>query len=206
MIPWDERYGAEAFFYGIEPNDFLRERFAAIRAGGDVLCLAEGEGRNAVFLAGQGYRVVALDQSAVGLRKAERLAAERGVGITTVVANLDGHRIEPQRWDGIVSIWCHLPSRLRAAVHRQVVGGLKPGGIFLLEAYTPAQLQFGTGGPKEVDLLPTLSALREELAGLEFIHAVERERVIHEGQGHEGRSAVVQVVARRASTTGGGPR
>ena len=86
MIPWDERYGAEGFFYGTEPNDFLREQCGAIRAGGEVLCLAEGEGRNAVFLAGQGYRVVALDQSAVGLRKAERLAAERGVSVATVVA------------------------------------------------------------------------------------------------------------------------
>lgn len=206
MIPWDERYGAEGFFYGTEPNDFLREQFAAIRPGGDVLCLAEGEGRNAVFLAGQGYRVVALDQSAVGLGKAERLAAERGVSLATVVANLDSHRIEPQRWDGIVSIWCHLPSRLRAAVHRQVVEGLKIGGVFLLEAYTPAQLQFGTGGPKEVDLLPTLAMLRQELAGLECVRGEERERVIHEGQGHDGRSAVVQVVARRASTDAGGSR
>ena len=199
MMSWDERYGASGFFYGTEPNDFLRERCAAIPAGGDVLCLAEGEGRNAVFLAGQGYRVVAVDQSAVGLGKATQLAADRGVRIETVVANLDGYAIEPGRWDGIVSIWCHLPTALRAAVHRQVVAGLKAGGVFLLEAYTPAQLQHGTGGPKDIDLLPTLAALRQELAGLDLLHAVEIERVIHEGQGHAGLSAVVQVLARRAA-------
>jgi hypothetical protein len=119
------------------------------------------------------------------------------VRIETVVANLDGYRMEPARWDGIVSIWCHLPRTLRAAVHRQVVDGLKVGGVFLLEAYTPAQLRHGTGGPKEIDLLPTLADLRGELAGLEFEHAVEVERVIHEGQGHDGLSAVVQIVARR---------
>jgi hypothetical protein len=141
--------------------------------------------------------VVALDQSAIGLRKAQQLATERGVRIETVVANLEGYRMEPARWDGIVSIWCHLPAALRAAVHRQVFDGLKVGGVFLLEAYTPEQLKHGTGGPKDVALLPTLAELRRELAGLELVHAVELERVIHEGQGHDGHSAVVQVLARR---------
>ena len=138
-----------------------------------------------------------MDQSPVGLGKAVQLAVAKGVHIETQVADLSAYQIEPDRWDGIVSIWCHLPGALRAAAHRQVVAGLKVGGVFLLEAYTPAQLAYGTGGPKEVDLLPTLAGLREELAGLEFVHAVERERVIHEGAGHAGPSAVVQVVARR---------
>lgn len=197
MISWDERYGTTNYFYGTEPNDFLREHSPEIRRGGDVLCLAEGEGRNAVFLARQGFRPLAVDQSPVGLGKAVQLAEARGVHIDTVVADLAAYQVEPDRWDGIVSIWCHLPSALRAAVHRQVAAGLKVGGVFLLEAYTPAQLAHGTGGPKDTDLLPTLAHLREELAGLEFVHAVERERVIHEGAGHAGLSAVVQVVARR---------
>jgi SAM-dependent methyltransferase len=195
MNSWDEKYGAPGHYYGTEPNDFLRERHAAIPAGGDVLCLAEGEGRNAVFLAQQGFRVVAVDQSPVGLRKAQALATERGISLEAVVADLAEHRIEPDRWDGIVSIWCHLPQPLRAAVHRQAVAGLRRGGAFLLEAYTPAQLGYGTGGPKTVDLLPTLAELRGELAGLDLVHAVERERDVHEGQGHTGRSAVVDIVA-----------
>jgi hypothetical protein len=199
MISWDERYGKPDYFYGTEPNDFLRGHCTEIRSGGDVLCLAEGEGRNAVFLAQQGFHPLALDQSAVGLGKAMQLARARHVHIDTVVANLDDYRIEAGRWDGIVSIWCHLPSALRAVVHRQVVAGLKIGGVFLLEAYTPAQLAHGTGGPKDLDLLPTLAGLREELAGLEFVHAEERERVIHEGPGHNGPSSVVQVVARRSA-------
>jgi hypothetical protein len=96
-----------------------------------------------------------------------------------------------------VSIWCHLPRELRAAVHRKVAAGLKVGGVFLLEAYTPEQLKHGTGGPKTVDLLPTLAELRSELAPLELVHAEERERMVHEGKGHDGLSAVVQVVAVR---------
>lgn len=199
MIPWDERYGKDSYFYGTEPNDFLRERHAAIAANGMVLSLGEGEGRNAVFLAERGYRVVALDQSSKGLEKARRMAANKHVEIDTIVADLDVYQIEPQSWDGIVSIWCHLPSALRAAVHRQVVAGLKSGGAFLLEAYTPHQIGYGTGGPKSVDLLPTLVQLRQELAGLEFTHALEAERVVHEGAGHTGLSATVQVIARRAA-------
>jgi len=195
MNSWDEKYGAPGHYYGTEPNDFLRERYAVIPAGGRVLCLAEGEGRNAVFLAQQGYRVVAVDRSPVGLRKAQALAAERGVQIETAVADLADYPITPGHWDGIVSIWCHLPQPLRAAVHGQVVAGLKPGGIFLLEAYTPAQLRYGTGGPKSVDLLPTLAELQMELAGLDFVLAEEREREIHEGHGHAGLSAVVDIVA-----------
>jgi SAM-dependent methyltransferase len=194
---WDERYAGESFFYGTEPNDFLRAHATVIRAGGRVLCLAEGEGRNAVFLAGLGFSVVALDQSAVGLRKALQLAEARGASITTLQGNLDDYRVEPGSWDAIVSIWCHLPTSLRAKVHAQVVDGLKPGGVFLLEAYRPEQLQFGTGGPKTVDMLPTLAQLREELTGLEFEHAAELEREVQEGQGHAGHSAVVQVLARK---------
>lgn len=197
MNMWDERYGSEDYFYGTEPNDFLREHRGLIRPRGDVLCLAEGEGRNAVFLAQQGFRVVAVDQSPVGLRKAQRLAAERGVAVQTVVADLNEFPIEPDRWDGIVSIWCHVPAPLRAAVHRKVARGLKAGGVFLLEAYTPDQLRHGTGGPKTADLMPTLAALRDELAGLDLDVAVERERVVREGAGHDGLSSVVQIVARR---------
>jgi hypothetical protein len=195
---WDERYGTDRYYYGTEPNEFLKAQVAAIPAGGEVLCLAEGEGRNAVFLAASGYRPVALDQSPVGLEKAQRLAEQRGVRLETVVSDLADYRIEPERWDGIVSIWCHLPSTLRAEVHRRVVAGLRPGGAFLLEAYTPAQLRHGTGGPSSADLLPTLQQLRDELAGLEFAVGVERERVIHEGEHHNGLSAVVEVVALKA--------
>jgi len=197
MSMWDERYAEERFFYGTQPNDFLRTHAAAIRPGGRVLCLGEGEGRNAVFLAGLGLAVVALDQSEVGLHKALQLAAALGVSISTLQASLENYFIAPGDWDAIVSIWCHLPSSLRGKVHRQIGAGLKPGGLFLLEAYRPEQLKFGTGGPKDADMLATLAQLRGELSGLEFEYAAESDRDVQEGQGHAGRSAVVQVLARK---------
>lgn len=197
MTSWDERYGKDEYFYGVEANDFLREQAAQIAPGALVLCLGEGEGRNAAFLASLGLRVIALDQSAVGLAKAERLAAARGLRIDTVVADLADYRIEPGRYGAIVSIWCHLPSALRRRVHAQIVAGLAPGGVLILEAYVPAQIARGTGGPRDPDLLPTLAELRRDFAALEIGRGEECERIVVEGTGHQGPSAVVQLVAKK---------
>ena len=118
---------------------------------GDVLCLAEGEGRNAVYLARQGFAATAVDSSRVGLAKADKLAQEFGVTIQTVLADLADYTIEEGVWDSIVSISCHVHQDLRRRLHRDVVAGLKEGGTFLLEAYTPKQLEFGTGGPPSAE-------------------------------------------------------
>jgi len=194
---WNERYGTPDFFYGTEPNDFLRAHAGRIPQGGAVLCLAEGEGRNAVYLAGLGYRVTGVDGSAVGMAKLKKLAGERGVPVAAVVSDLAEYPIAPGAWDAIVSIWCHLPEPLRARVHRACVAGLRPGGVFVFEAYHPRQLQFKTGGPPTADLMVTLEQVRGELAGLEILEARETERTVQEGRGHHGHSAVVQVLARK---------
>lgn len=193
---WNQRYDRAEYVFGVEPNDFLRDVADRIPAG-PVLCLAEGEGRNAVFLAGRGHAVTAVDQSVVGLTKAQRLAAERGVTIETTVADLGQFRIEPGAWAGIVSIFWHVPADLRISVYGRVVAGLQPGGVFILEAYTPAQIGLDTGGPGDPALTPTLAQIREELAGLEFDVGRELRREVLEGIGHTGWSQVVQVLARK---------
>ncbi len=190
---WNERYAAAGHLYGTEPNGFLAA-MAPLIPPGPVLCLAEGEGRNAVHLAARGHRVTAVDQSAVGLAKAQRLASTRGVALETVVADLAGYPLSPGGWAGIISIFAHLPVPLRRKVHAAVANGLKPGGVFILEAYTPAQLAFETGGPKDPALLMRLDDLRAELAGLDLSVAREIERDVVEGSGHRGRAAVVQVI------------
>lgn len=196
MSQWDDRYGAGEYVYGTEPNDFLAEMAERIPPG-RVLCLAEGQGRNAVFLSRLGYDVTGVDSSAVGLEMAQRLAADRGVRIETLVADLAQFDPGIAVWDGIVSIFCHLPSPLRSEVMRKVVRALRPGGVLILEAYTPDQLRFETGGPRSLDLLASLADLKSDLAGLRFDHAVEIERDVVEGQLHKGRAAVVQIVAVR---------
>ena len=191
---WNRRYSDPEYVYGTVPNEFLMSVAEKIPRG-QVLSLAEGEGRNAVYLAQLGYKVLAVDSSAVGLAKAQYLAEERDVTIETRVADLAGFAIEPNSWDAIVSIFCHLPSGIRSSVHHKVVVGLRPGGMFILEAYTPLQLKLKTGGPSTTDMLMTLEDLRTELKGLNFIHARELERDVVEGKFHTGRGAVVQVVA-----------
>ena len=193
---WDERYAAEEYVYGKDPNDFLREMCPLLKKG-FVLCLAEGEGRNAVFLARQGFNVTAVDSSRVGLAKADKLGQECGVAVDTVVADLADYTILPGAWDIIVSIWAHVHQDLRKRLHEDVVAGLRPGGTFLLEAYTPRQLEFDTGGPSSVEYLMDLESLRQELDGLEFLHSRELVRDVVEGIHHTGKAAVVQVLARK---------
>lgn len=191
---WDQRYDTAEYVYGTDPNDFLANVIAEMPKG-RTLCLAEGEGRNAVFLAEHGHQVVAVDASRVGLQKASQLAKERGVQITTVIADLAEFEIEPDSWNAIVSIFAHVPPAIRRPLHKRVVEGLKSGGMLVLEAYRPEQIKLGTGGPPVPALTMTLNALRDELDGLIFRHASELERDVVEGRYHSGKGAVVQVIA-----------
>jgi SAM-dependent methyltransferase len=193
---WDMRYREPGYAYGRAPNDFIVAVTASIPRG-RILSLAEGEGRNAVYLASLGCRVTAVDSSSAGLRKAEALAAERGVAITAIVADLGHFRILPEHWDGIVSCYCHIPSSIRQALHRAVVRGLKPGGVFVLEAFSKQQLAYNSGGPQDADLLMSLVELKRELTGLEFIRAATLEREVQEGSRHTGLASVVQILARK---------
>lgn len=191
---WNERYATEEYVYGTAPNTFLASVADQIPAGSRILCLAEGEGRNAVFLARQGHRVVAVDQSPIGLEKAQRLAQAAGVEVETVAADLAEYPIEAGSWDAIISIFCHLPTALRKGVHASAVEGLAAGGLFILEAYTPEQLELKTGGPPVVELMMNLEDLNTELTGLNFRHAAELQREVVEGRLHNGIGAVVQIV------------
>jgi len=192
--PWDERYAGNAYRYGTTANDFLQSVADRLPLG-NCLCLAEGEGRNATFLAERGHRVTAVDASAVGLAKARRLAEERRVELVTSVADLDDYPIEAEFWDSIISIYCHVDGDIRPVLHRRVVEGLRRGGMLVLEAYRPEQLAYGTGGPPTLEKLMSLKQLQAELAGLDFLHAAELEREVVEGDLHTGVGAVVQLLA-----------
>jgi SAM-dependent methyltransferase len=193
---WEQRYGIEAYLFGTEPNEFLRSSLASLPRG-TVLCLAEGEGRNAVFLAENGYEVHSVDLTEAGVAKTLRLAESRDVRVDAVVGDLAEFDIGTDRWDLIVSIFAHMAPAARRGLHRRVVAALKPAGVLLLEAYTPQQVGRGTGGPSTPETTMTLDALRVELAGLELLHAAELDRDVIEGPGHTGAGAVVQVIARK---------
>lgn len=196
MSKWDERYASGGYLFGTEPNGFLASRAHSIPYG-PVLCIAEGEGRNAAWLAGRGYDVTAMDASSVGMTKARRLATAKGVRIETLVADLDDFDFGEGCWSGIVSTFGHLLPDLRRAVSRGIIGGLRPGGVVIIEAYTPDQLAFKTGGPSNPDLLVRAEMLGEDYRELELLHLAETEREVIEGELHIGRAHVVQLVGKK---------
>jgi SAM-dependent methyltransferase len=192
---WDERYSETGFAFGTEPNDFLVASVGLLQPESQILCLAEGEGRNAVHLASLGHRVTAVDSSSVGLEKALLLAKQRGVSIAIVEADLEDYHIPPGAFQAIISIFCHLPPAIRMRLHQKVCEGLTPGGIFILEGYAKKQIDNNTGGPRKIDLLMDLEELKRELQPLILGHALETERNIQEGAYHNGIGAVVQIIA-----------
>lgn len=192
---WEDRYGAEdGYVYGTAPNDFLAASVADL-ARCEVLCIADGEGRNGVYLAGLGHTVTSMDMTEAGMTKAAALAADRGVELTTIVADLADFDLGENRWDLIVSIFAHAPPPIRAGVHARLATALRPTGKLILEAYTPDQVGRGTGGPPVPELTMTLDGLRHELVDMTIETGHELVRSVIEGPGHTGDGAVVQVIA-----------
>lgn len=190
---WDERYATDDYRFGTRPNQFLVDCTAGLTPG-RALSLGEGEGRNAVYLAQLGFDVTAVDQSAVGNAKARRLAALKGVCITTVTADLNDYVIEPGSWDLIIDFFCHMPETERVALHQRVIDGLKPGGAYIYEIFTPQQLELATGGPTTRDLVVSLEQARTELAGLNLRVAREVVRHRDEEDSDSRLQAVLQVM------------
>lgn len=194
---WNQRYGKDEFAYGTAPNDFLVDFSDRIPRGGRVLCLADGEGRNGVWLAGQGHAVTSVDIAAEGMAKAGRLAAQRGVALETRVADLAAFDPGVGVWDAIVSIFMHLPPTLRREVFARCVAALRPGGVVLFEAYGKGQLGRGTGGPPEIDLLVDPDEVAREFPGCRILHAFCGLREVREGRHHSGTGEVVQLVVQK---------
>lgn len=192
---WDARYEGDDFFYGVAANDFLVQHVDEFE--GPVLSLAEGEGRNAVFLAERGFDVLGVDISPVGLGKARRLAAARGVCIETAVADLAEYMPEAAHYGCVISIFAHLPPAVREVLYPRVIAALKPGGLLLLEGYSEHQLARDTGGPKDPAMLLSVDTVRADFPGLKPVLLHEIEREVQEGAGHTGLASVVQFIGRK---------
>lgn len=197
---WDERFTGEQYVYGIEPNVFLTEQAHRLTPGSRVLVPGDGEGRNGVWLAGQAMNVRSVDVSAVGLAKAETLAARRGVGIETECADLASWAWPVAEVDAVVSLFLHLPTVLRPRIHAKMAGALRPGGIVILEAFRPAQLAYASGGPKDLDLLYTAEQLRSDFQAMEILLIEEALITLDEGELHRGPAATVRLVARKTES------
>lgn len=193
---WDQRYSEQGYAYGTEPNGFLKARIPSL-TGSKALCIAEGEGRNAVYLAEQGFDVTAVDTSLVGKRKAMDLASQRGVNIDYQIADLREFEPGVEEWDLIVSIFCPMPPLFRSQLHSKMSAALKHNGAILIEAYTPEQVKNDTGGGKNPEDLQTADTICSELPALYFEHLYEGQRNVVEGRYHTGLAHIVQAIARK---------
>ena len=195
---WEARFAGPEYHFGTEPNAFLKSKADLLKPGQKALSIADGEGRNGVFLAEQGLDVLAMDFSPTALAKSQALARQRGVTIRTEQADLDTWRWPAGAFDVVAAIFfqfCAPP--LRTRVFDSITRALKPGGLLLMEGYTPKQRQYKTGGPSEVENLYTRKLLEQSFADFSSVEIREYDSEIHEGPGHGGMSALIDLVGRK---------
>jgi SAM-dependent methyltransferase len=195
---WNKRFENADYIFGLEPNEYLRAQASLLTPGSRVLCVADGEGRNSVWLARQGMRVDAFDISEVGVAKARKLATEANVPIEFSVADCDRWPWPVETYDAVVAIFVQFadPS-MRERLFAHMVGSLKRGGLLVLQGYTAKQLEYKTGGPPIVSHLYTAELLRAAFATLRIVELREYEAELTEGTQHHGRSALVGLLARK---------
>lgn len=194
---WNQRFGAAEYIFGKAPNAFLASHKDLLRPGQRALCVADGEGRNSVWLAGQGLEVAAFDLSPVGVEKARRLAAAHGVNVRHDVASVYDWSWPEAQFDVVAAIFVQFADpAMRSFMFERMLRALKPGGLLLLEGYTPKQLEYRTGGPSRVENLYTEPMLREAFSSLEILELKQYEAVMAEGTQHAGPSALIDLVAR----------
>lgn len=195
---WETRYAVPDYAFGKEPNYFLASCKALLPRSGRTLAVADGEGRNGVWLAEQGLDVVSIDFSPSAQKKARALAAERGVDIDFRRVDVHAFEYPEAAFDVVVEIFTQFSSPAERAVKwAGMRRALKSGGLLILHGYTPKQLGYGTGGPKEIENLYTRAMLEKAFGDFRDVKFVEEEREIHEGTSHGGMSAMIGLTARK---------
>jgi len=194
---WDERFGQAEPVYGEHPNAYLRAQVLRLTPGGKALVPGDGYGRNGMWLARQGFRVTTVDLSPVGVERARKSAQAAGLAMSIEEADLATWTWPDSKFDVVASIFLHLPPDLRPQIHAQMLAALKPGGLLIIEAFTPAQLRHSSGGPKQLELLYTAEILRKDFAEAKELELLEVEIDLDEGRMHRGPAAVVHGVFRK---------
>ncbi|GAE33186.1 class I SAM-dependent methyltransferase [Halalkalibacter akibai] len=197
MNPWNTRFQNENYVYGTEPNVFLAEMQRKLPLSGDALAIAEGEGRNAVFLAEQGMNVSAWDYAESGLSKMNKLADEKGVKVNTQLVDLNEAVWQQNKWDEIVCIFGHFPEVLRKKTLQGVKESVNPGGYFITEVYSHYQIPYNSGGPQNLELLYKPEEFLNVFSDWRIVHFFMGEVVRHEGELHNGLSHVIQFVGQK---------
>lgn len=198
---WDERYSGNEYVYGEQPNNYLKEQLEKIPVG-HILFAGEGEGRNAVYAAGLGWKVSAYDISREGKRKAQQLADKHGVQIDYSVGDLHELNYGKEQFDAVILIFAHFPADRRASIHKALSDCLRPGGILILEAFSKNHARYqavnpGAGGPRDIAMLLSADDVKNDFPQLDIIQLEETEVNLAEGTYHNGLSAVVRFTGRK---------
>jgi len=195
---WDQRYAADEYIFGTEPSDILTRHMQYVEAGETALAIADGEGRNGVYLARQGLQVTSFDISPIGIAKAKRLALQHQAALTILESDIKSWDWKPESFDTVVGIFFQFLDPIsRLEVFEGIRSTLKPNGRVFLCGYTPMQHRYKTGGPSEVENLYTPDLLLTAFHGFEILHLEEQEVELNEGPRHSGMSAFVDFIARK---------
>lgn len=194
---WETRFGSPGYVFGTEPNAFLKRQAHRLHAGMSALSVADGEGRNGVWLAQLGLEVLAIDYSPTALAKAQKLAQERGVRLRTEVADVTAWRWPQAAFDVIVAIFIAVDAADRPAFFANLKAALKPGGLLLMRSYRPEQLNYKTGGPPDAARMCTREILQAAFGDLAEVDIREHDSVLNEGTAHVGMSALIDLVAKK---------
>lgn len=197
MNHWDKRFSAEDYVYGKEANAFLKAFHPKIDVSGDALAIAEGEGRNAVYLAEQGMNVTTWDYAKSGIEKTKRLAEERGVHVQAEFVDLSEADWSKNKWDEIICVFGHFPTDLRRQTLHHIKEAVKPGGYYVTEVYSHYQIPYKSGGPPELDLLYQPEEFLKTFADWRIVHFFMGEVTRHEGKLHNGLAHVIQFVGQK---------
>jgi len=197
---WNNKFSRDGFLYGTKPNSFIQQNSQILKKNSKILCLGEGEGRNALFLAKQGFEVEALDASDVGLKKLQKRALEENVAITirhTLIENWQPIK----KYDAIVSTFMHLPRVMQEEMFIKSFDALSQNGYFIAEFFSIDQLNFISGGPKDGDLLYQLDDLYKLFSSLSYsIHKLSQEVIqLEEGHGHKGEASVIRIILQKGA-------
>jgi 2-polyprenyl-3-methyl-5-hydroxy-6-metoxy-1,4-benzoquinol methylase len=194
---WDERFEGADYRYGTQPNPFLAAQAGYLRTGGRVLSVGDGEGRNGVWLAEQGFAATSQDGSKVAQEKARRMAHERGVPLDTVFSDLTKWQWPRDIFDGVVCVFVHFRPEMRRTMHRNMLAALKPGGVLIMEVFHTDQLALKTGGPPILEMLYDAAMLRDDFSEAEIVVLEETRSFIPQDTFQKGEAALVRLVARR---------
>lgn len=193
---WNERFATDEYVYGTKPNEFFKNQLGKLQPG-KILFPAEGEGRNAVYAAGQDWNVTAFDSSSVAKNKAEHLAREKGVAIDYRIADYENVSFPEESFDCIVLIYAHMHPLKRKEYHQKLASFLKPGGTLILEGFSKQQIENNTGGPRNAEMLFSEEELRSDFGFFSELAVSETEITLDEGPFHQGKAAVIRVVGKR---------